>query len=96
MLSLDLLRGGNRSVYGELEILHLAPGGQETQLYFARGLAVYFPTPKRTRNIELKQASSQLLQTGQLLARFIESEDMHGDQSAELLIPLGGEPVQVQ
>ena len=96
MLNIDLVRGGMRSVYGELEILHIAPGGQETQLHFARGLAVYFPTPRRTLTITLKKADSRMLKTGQLLVRYIESEDMHGDQSAQLIIPLDREQVQVQ
>jgi P pilus assembly chaperone PapD len=96
ILSLDLLRGGDRSVYGELEVLHVTPDGTRTQIHFARGLAVYYPTPKRTREIVLKQVSPQMLQSGSLQIRFTESEDMHGDQSAQLTIPLGQGLAQVQ
>jgi P pilus assembly chaperone PapD len=96
MLMLDLLRGGKRSIYGELEVLHIAPNGEETQLHFARGLAVYYPTKKRTMPITLPKIDPQLLKSGQIRVRYIESEDMHGDQSAELIIPLGNEYVHTQ
>ena len=88
ILSVDLVRGGDRSVYGDLEVVHVAPGGQETQLHLGRGLAVYSPTPKRTRRITLKKATSAMLTSGRLVVRYTETEDMHGDQSDELIIPL--------
>ncbi len=89
VFSVDMVRGGNRSVYGSLEIIHQAPDGKETPLHMSRGLAVYLPTPKRTRVITLKDASKQMLSSGQLIVRYTESEDMHGDQAAELIVPLG-------
>jgi len=89
LFTVDLVRGGERSVYGELEVLHVADNGEETQLHLGRGLAVYSPTPKRTRKIYLKKANAKMLGSGQLVVRYTETEDMHGDQSAELIIPLG-------
>ena len=95
-LQLDLVRGGDRSVYGELEIVHIAPDGTRTQIHYARGLAVYSPTPKRRMTIALKKATPQLLSEGRLLVRFVETEEMHGDQEAELLIQLGKELAQAR
>ncbi len=96
VLSLDLIRGGERSVYGELEVLHVAANGQKTQLHMGRGLAVYYPTPKRTRTITLKTATAAMLSSGQLVVSYTETEDMHGDQSAQLIIPLGKGQVPLQ
>ncbi len=96
VLTVDMIRGGDRSVYGTMEIVHVAPDGQTTSLHTGRGLAVYYPTPKRTRIITLKTANSQMLSSGQLIVRYIETEDMHGDQSAELIIPLGKGIAQLQ
>lgn len=95
-LAVDLVRSGERSVYGELEVLHIAPDGAQTQLHFARGLAVYYPTPVRTRNIALTPADPSLLDSGRLVIRFTESEEMHGDQEARIVMPLGGESVSLQ
>jgi P pilus assembly chaperone PapD len=96
ILKVELIRGGARSVYGELEILHIAPGGQETQIHLAKGLAVYSPTERRKMKIALKMATAEMLVSGKLLVRFTESEEMKGDQSAQLLINLGEGQVQVQ
>ncbi len=96
VLSVDLVRRGERSVYGELEVLHVGLDGKETHLHLGRGLAVYFPTPKRTRIITLKKANAQMLSSGKLIVRYTETEDMHGDQAAELTIPLGKGQEQLQ
>ncbi len=89
VLTVDMIRNGDRSVYGTMEIIHVSSGGKETLLHRGRGLAVYSPTPKRTRIITLKEANAKMLSSGQLIVRYTESEDMHGDQSAELAIALG-------
>lgn len=89
VLELDLVRGGARSVYGDLEIVHIAADGQETQVHLAKGLAVYYPTARRHMIIALKGTTSQLLKSGQLRVRYTESEEMKGDQSAQLLLNLG-------
>ena len=88
-LYVDMIRAGNRSVYGEMEVIHIAPDGQEQQLYYARGLAVYFPTAMRHKRIQLKTATPEILRSGRLLVRYDETEDMRGDESAQLTIPLG-------
>jgi len=96
VLAVDMVRGGERSVYGTLEIIHQSSGGKKTQLHMSRGLAVYFPTAKRTRIVTLKKANPQMLSSGQLIVRYKETEDMHGDQESELVIPLGKGLAQLQ
>ncbi len=95
-LSFDLVREGARSVYGNLEVLYIAPGGQETLVHLAKGLAVYYPTAKRRMIIDLKALSLQALSSGQILVRYTEMAEMNGDQSAQLLIPLGQGQVSMQ
>ena len=96
VLTVDMIRGGERSVYGAMEIIHVSKGGKKTTLYTGRGLAVYFPTAKRTRIISLKKTDTKLLDSGQLIVRYTETEDMHGDLTAELVIPLGDGIAQLQ
>ena len=96
LLQFDLERSGTRSVYGTVEVVHIASDGTETPLHLAKGLAVYYPTPYRHMIIALKKATAPMLASGQLLVRFEETEEMKGDQSAELLLTLGEERVQVQ
>ncbi|MBU8870838.1 MAG: hypothetical protein KOO60_08275 [Gemmatimonadales bacterium] len=96
VLSFDLIRGGMRSTYGDLDILHIAPDGQETLVHLARGLAVYYPTAKRRMVIDLKALSAPMLSSGQILVRYTEMAEMKGDQSAQLLIPLGQGQMLVQ
>ncbi len=95
-LKVDLIRSGDRSVYGEMTVVHISPQGKETQIHYARGLAVYSPTTKRTRTLAFKTATVEMLKQGKLVVRFTELADMHGKESAELTVPLGKELVQAQ
>ena len=88
LLSVDLLRSGDRSIYGQLDVLHITPDGHREVLYFAKGLAVYSPTPRRHNSIQLKGVSPDRLNAGTLLISYTESADMHGDERAELVLPL--------
>lgn len=96
ILQLDLVRSGARSVYGDLEVTHIAADGKETQVHQAKGLAVYYPTDRRHMIIALKGATPQLLRSGQLRIRYTETEEMKGDQSAQLLVNLGQGSAQLQ
>jgi P pilus assembly chaperone PapD len=96
VLSFDLLRGGDRSVYGDLEIIHVAVSGAETLLHYSTGLAVYCPTSRRHISYALKNTTPQMLSSGQILIQYDEMEEMHGDQSAQLLVPLGQGQVPMQ
>ena len=95
-ISFDLVRGGMRSIYGDLEILHIAPGGQETLIHMGRGLAVYYPTPKRNMGYDIMTIPVESLKSGQLLIRYTEMAEMNGDQTAELIVPLSQGQVPMQ
>lgn len=96
LLLVDLERGGDRSIYGDVEVFLLRPDGGEESIYLSRGLAVYSPLTVRTKTIRLKDVDPSRLTTGSLLVRYTETPDMHGDQVAELLIPLGMEAAAVR
>ena len=51
LLSFSFIRKGEKSVYGDLEVIHISPGGTETRVAIARGIAVY--TPNQVRKFQL-------------------------------------------
>ncbi len=93
LLTVDMERHGDRSVYGDFDVFHIAPDGTEQNIYIARGLAVYSPLTKRTKTIRLKGVNPALLRSGLLRVVYTETPDMHGDQVAELVITLGTEGI---
>jgi len=95
-LVVDLVRAGARSVYGDMEVFHLHPDGRRESLYVSRGLAVYAPLQVRTKTIRLKGVDPARLTTGSLLVRYEETPDMHGDQVAELVVPLDTETASLR
>lgn len=95
-LVVDLVRTGDRSVHGDLEVFHVRPDGSRESLYVSRGLAVYAPLQVRTKTIRMKGVDPARLTTGSLLVRYRETPDMHGDQTAELVVPLGTETASLR
>ena len=95
-LVVDLVRAGDRSVYGDLEVFHVKPDGSRESIYVSRGLAVYCPLEVRTKTIRMKGVDPAGLTTGSLLVRFEETPDMHGDQVAELVVPLTTETASLR
>jgi len=70
LLSLDLVRMGANSVYGDIEVLSEAPGGQQL-LTAVRGVAVYPEVDRRTVVIALPQSPA----TGQALTIVYRDDD---------------------
>jgi len=93
LLIVDLERSGERSVYGDLEVFLVSPDGIEERVYISRGLAVYSPVAVRTMKIQLKGVDPLRLTSGFLRILYTETPDMHGDQVAELTVPLSLEGV---
>lgn len=54
VLSLDINRSGNHSVYGELNVNHISPEGIRTNVAEIKGYAVYTPGSLRKTKINLK------------------------------------------
>lgn len=90
-LTVDLERSGERSVYGDIEVFHTPVGGSEELIFVTRGLAVYAPLPVRTKRLRFRDVDPARLTSGTLRIRYTETPDMHGDQTAELIVKLDPE-----
>ena len=82
-LSFRLDRGGQRSLYGNLTVTHRDPLGNETQLFYGRGIAVYTPNTGRDFTIEPPAAGCDL-RRGTIVVDYVETADGGGDLSAHV------------
>lgn len=86
VLSLELRRGGNRSVYGDL-VVTLAPSGRAEQVVArANGVAVYTPNPMRRARIALQLPAGAV--AGTLRVVFQARPEDGGKPLAEATLPL--------
>jgi len=73
-----LNRNGGRSLYGNLTVTHHDPMGNETQIYYGRGVAVYTPNP--SRRFSIKSPDPRLdLRYGRIVVDYRETPDGGGD-----------------
>ncbi len=70
---------GNRSVLGDIKVVHVAPNGTETQILFFRGIAIYRDVSKRTQIVSLKVPKGLNIHSGKLLVSFM-SQEREGSQ----------------
>jgi len=75
VLKVTLNRKGNRSVYGDLEVNYLAPGGEITNAGLVRGIAVYTPNSLRRFSLPLNFQGGSNPGTGKLLVRYSSSNE---------------------
>jgi hypothetical protein len=80
-----LNRSGERSLYGNLTVIHRDPMGNETQLYFGRGVAVYTPNPSRLFTIASPDPGLDLSR-GRVVVDYQETADGGGDLHARVEI----------
>lgn len=84
-LSMTFNRIGNMSVYGDLKVDYISPGGKTTEVKIVRGVGVYTPNPKRRFKVELdndnnfnfhkgKLHVAYKLQTGAKTEKVVEAE----------------------
>lgn len=71
-LSLVLNRSGNMSVYGNIKVDHIAPGGTTTEIGMVKGVSVYTPNEKRNFSFELRNAGEVDLSRGKLKVSYTE------------------------
>lgn len=89
LMSLSLQRGGNRSVYGDLVVSHLEPGGNSpVQVARINGLAVYFPNTERIVRVALAPPEDLDLRSGRLRAVFQLRPEEGGSVLAEASLAL--------
>ncbi|MDB5838050.1 MAG: hypothetical protein JWQ23_2 [Herminiimonas sp.] len=88
ILSLQLDRSGNRSVYGDLAVSFAPQGGTEQVIAKAGGVAVYSPNPLRRAKLVLQPPSGLALSRGTLRVTYRERPEAGGKLLAEAAITL--------
>lgn len=71
-LSIVLNRSGNMSVYGNISVVHTAPGGKETEVGLVKGVSVYTPNAKRNFSFQLNSEEEVDLSKGSLEITYTE------------------------
>jgi P pilus assembly chaperone PapD len=87
-LNINLVRNGQRSIYGDVNVFLKQASGDPEQVAVISGLAVYFPTPQRSLKIPLQRSFNGLKDESQLLVEFTETAAGHGDLQTRLVLPL--------
>ena len=87
-LTVRLERTGERSVYGDLEVNHIALDGSVHQLAFMGGLAVYYPTPSRLINVGLRVPDGLRLNSGEIHVSYRESDEQIGAVQSQMTLSL--------
>ena len=69
-------RTGNMSVYGDINVTHVAPNGLETQVGVVNGIAVYTPNTIRTFQLQLAELEEIDYSSGKLLITYTAQSDV--------------------
>lgn len=88
LLSFQLNRDGNRSIYGDLVADFTTPAGVTFEVARAGGVAVYTPNPTRRVQLPLHLPAGQALPTGTLKLSFRERPEAGGKSLAEASLAL--------
>lgn len=88
VLSLELRRDGNRSVYGDFIVSFIPSGGAEQSVGRANGVAVYTPNALRRVTITLRPPASVSLGRGTLRVVYRQRPEDGGKPLAEATLPL--------
>ncbi len=70
VLSFNFNRTGKMSVYGQLTVVHVSPGGKKTKVGFVKGIAIYTPNKKRKFKMALKTDEGVDFSKGKLILDF--------------------------
>ncbi len=79
VLSLDIVRSGNRSVYGNFRVSYISDNGSVTEIGKVNGISVYTPNTRRHFKFPLENSEDINWHQGQLK---IEYEDKEAKASA--------------
>lgn len=74
VLTVDINRAGNMSVYGNLSVVHLSPSGVRTEVGAVKGISVYTPNNKRIFQFELRDTKGIDLNSGKLEVSYSEEK----------------------
>ena len=87
-LTLTFNRSGSYSVYGDLTVDHISPGGVSNRVGIANGFAVYTPNTKRRFELNLINTTGIDLKSGKLLVTYSAPSDVKPEKyaGAELVL----------
>jgi len=88
VLSMQMERNGNRSVFGDLTVAFIPAGGSEQVIAQINGVAVYTPNPVRRVKIALQSETGQVLAHGKVRVTYRERPEADGKQPAEAVLQL--------
>ena len=88
MLGFVLQRGGNQSIYGDLNVRFTPKSGAPYDISKASGVAVYTPNPLRRVKLVLKEKNGQALSQGTLTLSFKERPEDGGKLLSEQTLVL--------
>ena len=88
LLTLQLNRSGNRSVYGDLTVSFTPQGGAAQVIGKAAGVAVYTPNPLRRAKLDLQVPAGVALTRGTLSVSYQERAEDGGKMMAQTAIEL--------
>ena len=74
-LDFTIDRSGNMSVYGDVEVAHIAKDGKSTKVYAAKGLSVYTPNKKRLVAAKLETKEKVDFRSGYLHVTYSSQTD---------------------
>ena len=86
--ALEIRRGGNQSVYGDIAVSFTPRGGSERVLARASGVAVYTPLPMRKVRVVLSDAGGARLSGGTLRVTYSERPEAGGRLLGETTLAL--------
>lgn len=89
VLQISFNRSGERSVYGNLQVLHIGADGTSTKVGMANGIAIYTPNTLRKFNLNLINTESINLSEGLLKITFSSTSDLDPEVFNEAELVLG-------
>lgn len=87
-LKMTFNRSGNMSVYGDLNVTHVAANGMETPVGVVNGIAVYTPNTIRDFRISLDNQSGVDFKSGKLLITYTAQSDVKPETFATAQLEL--------
>lgn len=86
LITFHIKRGGNRSIYGDINIWWQTSDGKELRVAAAKGVSVYYPNPLRIFTLALE--SQTIIDKGKLRIQYIEDPAYGGNLSKESIFPI--------
>jgi P pilus assembly chaperone PapD len=87
-LSIDVLRKGNQSVYGDIHVIFQNKKGQRFKVAELEKFSIYTPNKSRTVEFPLRIPSRVSLKNGNLYVFYKETEDAGGRILAKAKLPI--------